>query len=396
MHQSHLRPFAALLVLAALAGCGSDQTGPAAAPPATVAVGDRHVCTLDGNGGAWCWGEGLNGQLGGGTDPATAPPSPVSGDLRFSTLAAGSAHSCGLTADGTAWCWGSNRNGQLGAGALDSAETCQRGACVTTPIAVAGGLRFKTLAAGGDETCGITNDGAVWCWGLDAYGQLGVDAPATNCPDGPCALEPVAARSPALVSLSVSSTGHVCGLTNDGTAYCWGLNHLGALGIGRVGDTTALPTPVQTSDRFRLLNASGAHTCGVTTGNALYCWGIDVVPLHGIDHVEYLPIAVNDHHTFTALSGSRYSECGLTSDGTAFCWGINQSGVLGTEPAGSSVYVQTPVPVSGEHRFSLVAGGGGTACGVSLEGLLCWGAGAQGQLGSGTADRTSPGLVPLE
>jgi alpha-tubulin suppressor-like RCC1 family protein len=71
---------------------------------------------------------------------------------------------CGLTASGEAYCWGFNRWGQLGDGTTTDKST---------PVAVAGGLQFTSLWAGGRRTCGVTTSGTAYCWGEDRYGALG-------------------------------------------------------------------------------------------------------------------------------------------------------------------------------------------------------------------------------
>jgi alpha-tubulin suppressor-like RCC1 family protein len=47
----------------------------------------------------------------------------------------------------------------------------------STPVAVAGGLTFATLTAGGEHTCGLTSGGAAYCWGNNFSGQLGAANP---------------------------------------------------------------------------------------------------------------------------------------------------------------------------------------------------------------------------
>ncbi len=97
--------------------------------------------------------------------------------LRFTTLSAGFEHTCGLEASGAAYCWGSNRTGELGNGTVAESET---------PVLVAGNLVFASIAAAGDEydfagerifdnghTCGVTVDGTVYCWGYNRFGELG-------------------------------------------------------------------------------------------------------------------------------------------------------------------------------------------------------------------------------
>ncbi len=90
-------------------------------PITAISVGEEHVCLLGIGGGAYCWGEGRDGQLGiGGSrffhKEGTNQPAAVKGDLKFSAISAGSYHSCGVTQDAKAYCWGSSFAGQVGNG----------------------------------------------------------------------------------------------------------------------------------------------------------------------------------------------------------------------------------------------------------------------------------------
>ena len=83
--------------------------------------------------------------------------------LALSGVTAGRASSCGLTSDGRAYCWGDNAFGEIGDG-----TTTGR----LTPVAVAGGLHFRQLTAG-FSTCGVTTDRLAYCWGQNLNGVLG-------------------------------------------------------------------------------------------------------------------------------------------------------------------------------------------------------------------------------
>jgi len=93
-------------------------------------------------------------------------PQPVVGGLMFASLSLGG-DTCGLTAEGAAYCWGDNDYGEVGNGTTGP----NRG--VTLPAPVAGGLVFASLAPGSFHTCGLTAAHAVYCWGYNFYGQLG-------------------------------------------------------------------------------------------------------------------------------------------------------------------------------------------------------------------------------
>jgi alpha-tubulin suppressor-like RCC1 family protein len=112
------------------------------------------------------------------------------------TLAAGSKHTCGLTADGAAYCWGANNLGQAGPSATESCDVPNFIganiviACSRSPVAVSSSLRFGSIDADTDHTCGVAiPDGAVYCWGGNRYGQLG-DATTTDSPSPVRVLEP--------------------------------------------------------------------------------------------------------------------------------------------------------------------------------------------------------------
>jgi alpha-tubulin suppressor-like RCC1 family protein len=196
----------------------------------TIAVGLFHTCALTEMGPAYCWGFNLDGQLGNGTlGPPTSRSTPtlVTGGLTFVALVAGVYHTCGLTSDGAAYCWGVNGNGQLGIG---------EGPSRSVPTPVGGGLRFTSLAAGQFHTCGVAGTGVAYCWGSNRNGQLG-DGTTTDRPQ------------PALVSgglaiVALSAGGeHSCGVTSAGAAYCWGLNSSSQLGDGTT-TSRLTPTPV--------------------------------------------------------------------------------------------------------------------------------------------------------
>jgi alpha-tubulin suppressor-like RCC1 family protein len=361
----------------------------------SVAVGDAHSCLLDVSGQAVCWGKGVDGQLGGDSTPAKAGPALVSGGHIFTALVAGRFHSCGLTPQGETWCWGLDRNAQLGAG-TPATGTCAAGICATAPVKVSGNLTFTTLAGSGEETCGLTADGSAWCWGLNDFGQLGASATET-CPDGPCSREPLAVSGAHhFARISVSAMGHACGLTEEGAAWCWGLNHQGQLGANMVIEYLETPLLVAGGLRFRNLSAGGLHTCALSGDGTSWCWGIDVLPLlNSGDLAYYLPNKVKTELRFSTIESGRVSECGLTTEGSAYCWGTNGAGEVGTTPIGSTFRFDTPVAMGGGLSFTNLWGENQSYCATaSTGGVYCWGQGTNGQLGSGATNSTVPVRVP--
>ena len=89
-------------------------------------------------------------------------------------MTTGSYHSCGVATGNVAYCWGNNANWQLG--------STVAGYNILKPGAVAGGLRFLQLTAGGDHTCGVTGGNVAYCWGKNVEGELGTGRPTQKTP----------------------------------------------------------------------------------------------------------------------------------------------------------------------------------------------------------------------
>ncbi|MBK8050721.1 MAG: hypothetical protein IPK16_28595, partial [Anaerolineales bacterium] len=131
-----------------------------------VAMGSEHVCALSIDGHVFCWGHNSSGQLGDGTldSRATAAEVPNLGP-GITGITSGRYHTCALLADGGAKCWGQNNNGQLG----DGTEITR-----TVPIdVVALGGKVLEIDAGAYHTCVRLLNGNMQCWGDNATGQLG-------------------------------------------------------------------------------------------------------------------------------------------------------------------------------------------------------------------------------
>ena len=260
---------------------------------ASVSAGASHVCGVTTSGAAYCWGVNDYGELGVDTTPSsTCPntqfcmtPRAVLGGLTFASVSAGEEATCGVTTAGAAYCWGQNSVGQLGIGTLIGPEQCPGDmttdptiSCSHAPVAVAGGLVFRTVSVGGGVACGLTTSGAAYCWGGNSFGTLGIgtaQGPET-CSNQTftfyCSPSPVAVAG-GLTFTGVAVAGRVnCGTASSGAAYCWGLNEAGELGDGTTTNRVS-PTPVAGGFTFAAVSTSGLHTCGLTTGGVAYCWG---------------------------------------------------------------------------------------------------------------------------
>lgn len=303
-----------------------------------------HSCGLTSDGAAYCWGG--DGNLGAGSTTASSTPVAVAGGLSFSVLVAYDVQTCGLTSAGAAYCWGDPENDQSFA---------------STPYSAwgTGNLRFTALAVGGAHGCGLATGGAAYCWGYNESGQLGVgtsEGPGT-CRYGACSEDPVPVVT-GLRWVSITAGGaHTCGLTPGREAYCWGSNAYGQLGIGTAGPETCgsspavhscstAPVPVATTLRWASITGGVGRTCGLTQGGDAYCWGLnsDGQLGNGSTANSFIPVAVSGGLSFIAVAAGELHTCGLTTSGAVYCWGGNDSGQLGD---GSTTSSTIPVAVAG-------------------------------------------------
>jgi alpha-tubulin suppressor-like RCC1 family protein len=240
------------------------------------------------------------------------------------------------------------------------------------PATGSGAVPRGAIAAGGSHTCGLLPGGVIACWGA------GIQNPT------------VLETGVRLNRLS-SGTGHSCGLTASGEAYCWGQNAKGQIGDGTTNNSRAVPAAVAGGNGFRVIRAGGRHTCGLTTGGRVYCWGENGSGQIGDGSTSgrTRPTPVPDL-TFSELAVGGAHTCGIAANGKTYCWGDGFSGQLGY---GQLSTESNPVEVdAGTVKFSRIYAGGSHTCGLTVGGkAYCWGDNRAAQVGDGSNnDRTKP------
>lgn len=353
-------------------------------PVASVSAGTFHTCVLDVGGGVRCSGLNREQQLGTTAqlgschgDACAKRPLSVASPVTFASIAAGQNHTCAVTAAGAAWCWGGAVGGDS-VGPLGGGDV-QRSAA---PVAVVGVLTFRVLAVGGWMTCGLTLDGAAYCWGRNGYGEVGDGTTAPRRAPVPVA------GGHTFTTLAAGGT-HVCGLKADGEAYCWGANLRGQLGVGPAATLSAIvPRPVRVAGghAYAQIVANVALTCGLAADGVARCWGNNIYGELGAGvTAEYadVPTLVAGGHRFTALTAGGAHACGLTADGAAYCWGGNYFGKLGHGDPDWGASQRAPVRVKGPP-FVAISAGGSHVCALAVDRrVYCWGDDFYGQVGAG-------------
>ncbi|MBI1295870.1 hypothetical protein GC175_13025 [bacterium] len=344
-----------------------------------IATTSLHTCALMAEGGVKCWGRNFVGQLGDGTRTSRLTPVNVSGlSSGISAIATGTNHTCAVTTGDDVKCWGSNGRGQLGDGtSMDR----------LTPVDVSGlSSGISAVATGANHTCGLTLWGGLKCWGDNDSGQLG-DGTRTSRSTP----VDVSGLSSGISAISAANL-HTCALTVGGGIKCWGFNN-----AGQLGDSASLQrhTPVDVSGLSSGISAiatGGSHTCALTVGGGVKCWGNNAGQLgDGTSTSHFTPVDVSGlSNGGSAIATGLSHTCALTVGGGVKCWGLNDYGQLGD---GTSTDRLTPVDVSGlSSGVSAIATGNSHTCVLTVGGgVKCWGLNGYGQLGDGTiTDRLTP------
>lgn len=348
--------------------------------------GTPHTCALTktSDAGVRCWGSNMSGQLGDGTNTQRTTPVDVTGlSSGVASIGVGNLFSCALLTNGQVKCWGNNSMGQLGNSnyATSFVPVSVLNGATGTPL-----TGVTKLSVGGNHACVILSSGGAKCWGANQYGQLGNGSHSAS-------VSPVDVTGyTSNVKTIDAGLYHTCLVTlSPNRIYCFGSNSDFQLGDGTGVDAI---TPVMVSGYFNAIEvtAGDSHSCARMIGGDMICWGNNTEAQLGDGHtlVNTLPVTVNvigtDGERVTA--GTAHTCATRASDGEVLCWGRGAQGQVGdgtstqrTDPTATNPSVKSAVDIS--------AGGSHTCAWMSTCNAKCWGANSNGQLGDGTTNNSS-------
>jgi len=251
---------------------------------ARVAAGFYSVSMISTTGALYAWGDNSAGQLGDGSQTLRTTPTPIGGDTDWVAIGRSSRVAWGLRgAARRLWMWGANEYGQLGLGHVATP--------IPTPARVDADASWSEVASTSVSTCGIRTDGTLWCWGNNAYGQLGDGTTLSR------AIPEQVGGDADWVTLAASrdpegnTRSHTCAIKIDGTLWCWG-NSRSITAYG-VWTPVVTPTRIGSDADWASITVGSDLTCGVKQGGELFCFGRNAYGAHG-DGVLWIgaPVAV--------------------------------------------------------------------------------------------------------
>eukprot|EP00945_MAST-04E_sp_MAST-4E-sp1_P005036 g5036.t1 len=259
----------------------------------------------------------VNGIVGFVTDPSKTAQKPFS-----MQVSAGSSNTCGITSEGEIECFGDN-----GYGKSNNLKPKQ-----------ASSGKFVQVSVGNCHTCGLTTEGQIECFGCNYQ-----DGRSNN-------FKPKKASSGQFVQVSAGYE-HTCGLTTEGQIECFGKDS--------EGQSNGYKPKKASSGQFVQVSAGSQHTCGLTTGGQIECFGKD-----GEGQSNGYSTKKSSFGTYTQVSAGNKHTCGLTTQGEIECFGSDANGRSNKfRPKKASSGTFTQVSAGYEHT-----------CGLTTEGQMeCFG-----------------------
>ncbi|KAL0964222.1 hypothetical protein UPYG_G00321040 [Umbra pygmaea] len=190
-----------------------------------VSCGEAHTLALNDKGQVFAWGLASDGQLGlSNSEECVRVPRNLKSlsDVQIVQVACGYHHSHALSRGGQVYSWGQNRYGQLGLGTAG-----HTGHQVSTPQVIQSlqGIPFIQISAGGAHSFALTLSGAVFGWGCNNFGQLGLND--NNDRYYPALLKSL--RSQRVIYVCCGED-HSAALTKEGGVFTFGAGGYGQLG----------------------------------------------------------------------------------------------------------------------------------------------------------------------
>jgi alpha-tubulin suppressor-like RCC1 family protein len=353
-----------------------------------IAAGFSHGIALRNDGLVFTWGLGQFGQL--GNPPASITifaPTLVSNLNGVVSIAASGMTSYALRNDGTLWGWGYNAGGQIGTGNTTSP--------IAAPSKVVNLTNVAAIAAGGGYALAVRSDGAVWGWGDNSAGELGV-LPVNSTP----VATPVQVPNLSSIGTVAATTSTSYALSKDGTLFSWGDNQYGELGNGPSG-SSLVPIQLPNVTSVAAVSAGDGFTAIRKTDGSVWSLGTNANGQVGNGTTSATPVSVPTTTVGvvgpTAIAAGDSHALALFASGAVMAWGSNQQGQIGDGSSGTNV--PTPKTIASLTNITAVGGGSDHSLAVRNDALhdhtvWTWGLNNYGQLGNGGI--VSPNPTPTE
>ena len=337
-----------------------------------VLAGCNNSFAIDKNNNLWAWGENLLNYLGVGLgdneiesccQEYSGPnymneiyiPTVVPEITKLYDITSSCNHSLILTNNNEfkVYAWGEGYLGQLGINDRNRSY-------VYKPMEAYNLKNVIEISSGNSFSLALRNDGNVYTWGDNKYGQLGVSF-VPFPPPNELFLMPLRSRINNMINytseytiipiktskpeeikelqvIGIAAGGdHALALLENGTVWAWGRNDKGQLGDRKTYNYTNEPVKVSLPDNTTIesIAAGQDHSLALDSGGNLWAWGDNTYKQIGnskiVENMNYctMPVKVENLINIKEISTGAYHNLALTQDGKLYGWGSNKYGQLG-------------------------------------------------------------------
>jgi alpha-tubulin suppressor-like RCC1 family protein len=311
-----------------------------------VEAGFEYGLAIKNDGTLWAWGANSFGMLGDGTTITRKSPVQIGTDTNWSKISAGTVNTLAIKNDGTLWAWGRNNSGQLGDGTIINK-------LVPTQIGV--DSDWKEISVGQLHCIALKSNGTLWAWGENGNGQLGLA-------DNLLSDKNIPTQVGTATNWDKISAGRNFNLAikNDGTLWSWGQNDFGQLGNGfSTGNVNDIPTQRGTDIDWANIAAGAIHSIALKTNGTRWAWGSNgsgslssgSIGALGDNTIinKNIPTQIGTDTDWQKPNAGIYFSLCLKNDGSLWSNGRNNAGELGDNTQTASripILVTCPITLS--------------------------------------------------
>ncbi|MDR0334447.1 MAG: hypothetical protein LBH69_00975, partial [Methanomassiliicoccaceae archaeon] len=250
--------------------------------------------------------------------------------------------------------WSVKNAGTTGASVSGNTLTTTAPGTVTITATIYGGTLYgvendwASVSAGRSHTVAVKNDGTLWTWGLNFYGQLGDNSTVNK-------LVPTKIGSDTDWASVSAGYNHTVAMKTNGELWVWGYNYYGQLGDGTT-ENKLVPTKIGSDTDWASVSAGCHHTVAIKKNGELWAWGLNEFGQLGDNSTtdKLVPTKIGSDTDWASVSVGQFHTVAIKTNGELWAWGYNYDGQPGD---GTTENNLVPTKIGSDTDWASVSAG---------------------------------------